>query len=117
MSRISTKINLAGLKHSRKMMNGQSGPIECVIIPIEANKLFVGEKGIYLDLIGFEIANPKGKETHVVKQSLPLEILEKMTEEERNDMPLLGSHVVWQSSAIGEASPAPITSEEDDLPF
>ena len=57
MSTISTKINLCGLKHSVRKFKGQSGEIECLIIPIEVNNLFRGDKGVYLDLTGFEIKN------------------------------------------------------------
>jgi len=55
MSRISGKINLLNLHAVRKMMPGQLGQVECLVIPIEKNKLFIGEKGVYLDIVAFEL--------------------------------------------------------------
>jgi len=118
MSNISTKINLAALKHSVRKMKGQSGEVECLIIPIAANGLFKGEKGVYLDLQGFEIKNKvnDSKDTHLVKQSLPKEIYEKQTDEEKKAMPVLGSHVLWLGGGLGDAVIVE-QKEEDDLPF
>jgi hypothetical protein len=83
MSRINGKLNLMNLKASIMNIKGKLGPVECIVLPIELNKLFKGEKGIYLDLIAFEIEKPKegNKDTHLVKQSFSKEEREKMTEE------------------------------------
>jgi hypothetical protein len=43
---ITGKLNLLQLFAQRKLMKSKSGEIECLIIPIEKNQLFVGEKGI-----------------------------------------------------------------------
>ncbi|MCE5329989.1 hypothetical protein LLG07_06635, partial [bacterium] len=73
MSRISGKLNLLNLRAVVKMMTGQTGLVECLVIPIEKNRLFKGDKGIYLDIVGFEIDPAKRKEgnkdTHILKQS------------------------------------------------
>lgn len=118
MSNISTKINLAGLKHSIRMIKGKTTDIECLVIPIEPNKLFKGEKGIYLDLTGFEIKNKvnDSKDTHLVKQSLAKEVYEKMNEEEKRAMPVLGSHILWGGQALGD-SVLVTQLDSDDLPF
>ena len=121
MSRILGKLNLAQLKGQVKVMQGQSGMIECLVLPLVANNLFKGEKGIYLDLIAFEIENKKGdsKDTHLVKQSLSKEIFEKMTDEEKKAMPIIGNLRVWDST-YSEAEPQTnmtAQSESDDLPF
>ena len=120
MSNISGKLNLLQLHAVKKMMPGQLGPVECLIIPIQKNNLFVGDKGVYLDLIAFEVENKKSdsKDTHLIKQSLSKEVREKMTSEQLNAMPILGNLQVW-----GERSePEPVSSgktlnELDDLPF
>ena len=52
MSNISGKLNLMQLKAAIRRMDGKNGPIDCIVIPIEANHLFRGEQGIYLFLIG-----------------------------------------------------------------
>lgn len=122
MSRISGKINLAQLKGQVKSMQGKSGMVECFVIPIALNNLFKGEKGIYLDLIAFEIENKKGdsKDTYLVKQSLSKEVREKMTKEELNAMPIIGNFRVW-GEGFTEAEPQTnvddVADETSDLPF
>lgn len=123
MSRISGKLNLLNLHGVVKMIPGKMGPVECVVIPLEKNKLFKGEKGIYLDLIAFEIAHDKrregSKDTHLVKQSFSKEVRESMTEEQIKALPILGSLQVWDE---GFTESEPVSSsetlgEDDDLPF
>lgn len=118
MSNFSTKLNLAALKHTRKILKGQSGDIDCLIIPIDANNLFKGEKGLYLDLYHIEVKNPAEgqKSTHLVKQNLPKEMYEALSDDEKKAMPILGNSIVWspQSNEVPLSEPI---GEEDDLPF
>jgi hypothetical protein len=122
MSRISGRINLAHLKAQLKTMKGQSGLMECIVIPIHLNHLYKGEKGVYLDLIAFEIENKKtdSKDTHLVKQSLPKDVRERMSSEDLKAMPIIGNLQVWDSS-FSEAEPqtdvSEVSDEESDLPF
>lgn len=121
MGNISTKLNLAGLKHSRKLLSGKSGQVDCLIIPIVENKLFIGEKGLYLDLTHIEIKDrskqaPDQKDTHLIKQSFSKEVYEAMTEEERKSYPILGNSILWTSNQNEPELSAPI-EEHDDLPF
>lgn len=124
MSRISGKLNLAQLKGQVKEMKAESGMIECLVIPIKANNLFKGERGLYLDLIAFEIdqskRNSDSKDTHLVKQSLPKDVREAMSKDELNAMPILGNLQVWDGS-FTEPEPQTnvdaVAGEEDDLPF
>jgi len=120
MSNISGKLNLMQLKAAIRRMDGKTGPIDCVVIPIEANHLFRGEQGIYLDLIAFEskTKNEKIKDTHLVKQSLPKEVLETLTDEEKKSQPILGNLRVWgeyQESA--PQSDMAVQDEISGLPF
>lgn len=120
MSRISGKINLLNLHAVRKMMPGQLGQVECLVIPIEKNKLFICEKGVYLDIVAFELQK-KGdsKDTHLVKQSFSKEEREKMTDEQLKSMPVLGNLQVWSDTAQ-ESEPISSTQvmdENDGLPF
>jgi len=122
MSRISTNLNLLQLHAVRKMITGQPGPVECLVIPIEKNNLIVGEKGIYINLIGFDIdpekRNADSKDTHLVKQSFKKEVREAMGEEELKALPILGNHVVWSGTNESEpTSSTDLQKEEDDLPF
>lgn len=85
------KINLAGLKHTVQKMQGASGDIEVLVIPIEANSLYRGDKGLYLDLVAWGIETPKYDDTHMLKQSLPKEVAEKQSKEEKYAMPIMGA--------------------------
>lgn len=118
--RISGKINLMNLHAIRKMITGAAGPVECIVIPIQKNKLFVGEKGVYLDLIAFEITNKKSesKDTHLLKQSFSKEVREAMSEDELKNLPILGGLQVWDGQTEAEpVSTMEVTPEESALPF
>jgi hypothetical protein len=122
MSRISGKINLMNLVATRKILTGQNGPTECLVIPIEKNKLFVGDKGVYLDLIAFEIdpekRNTDSRDSHLLKQSFSKEIREKMSENELKSFPILGNLQVWGEKTEAEAvSDMTVQDEKSDLPF
>jgi hypothetical protein len=117
---ITGKLNLLNLHAIKKMVPGKTGDVECLIIPIEKNKLFVGEKGVYLDIIAFELKEQKEgrKDTHLIKQSFNKEIREAMTEDQKNNIPILGSLTV----STGQEEREPVSSTEtlgteDDLPF
>jgi hypothetical protein len=117
---ITGKLNLLNLTVARQMVKGKAGEVDCLVIPIEKNRLFVGEKGIYLDLIAFEIKEPKPdrKDTHLVKQSFSKEVREAMTEEQLKSIPILGSLTV--GGATGEKDPISdqkTLGADDDLPF
>ena len=122
MSRISGKINLLNLHGVVQMIKGKSGMVECLVVPIEKNSLFKGEKGIYLDLIAFEIdpakRNAESKDTHLVKQSFSKDVRDLMSEEDLQKLPILGNLQVWGERTEQEpvSSPQPIPPD-DDLPF
>ena len=115
---ITGNINLRQLKHA--LMVTPKGA-RAIIIPIEANKLIEGKKGVYLNLVGFDYedkSDKQYKDTHLLKQSFSKEELAKMTEEERKALPILGNMRVAGSSH-GEAEPngSDEVVTEDDLPF
>ena len=119
---ISGKINLAMLKGSIKSLNGKSGLIECLVIPIGVNHLFKGEKGVYLDIIAFELEkkNADQKDTHLVKQSFSKDVREAMSEEESKALPIIGNLTVWGMSERTESEPQMdmnATDEDAGLPF
>ena len=70
-------------------IQGKAEVLLCLVIPIEDNSIFVTTdednhpKAAYLDLTAWELKNPKYDETHMIKQSLPKEVREKMTDEEK----------------------------------
>ncbi len=122
---LTEKINLAALKSAIRTLKGKNGEVECLIIPIKENMLYKGNKGIYLDIVGFEIdkaKHPDTKDTHLLKQSFSKEKRESMTEEELNAIPILGNLTDWDKiteTTPSENIPETIEQEEikDDLPF
>ena len=115
MANIGTKINLTAFKNATVLKMGKT-QLDCIIIPIEQNNFYKSEKGaVYLDMIGFENKEVKFGQTHLVKQSLPKEVREKMSKEEQDAMPILGNHSVIGGQAK-ESVPV-VAATEDDLPF
>lgn len=134
MGNISIKLNLKQLKHVERDFTGQDGvtKLKCLIIPIEENMIYMGEKGAYLNITAIEIKDRSKlaadqKDTHLLKQDMPKEKYDLMSEEQRKAMPILGHAILW-----GRQESAPVASnslsnsavdaymnqeESDDLPF
>jgi hypothetical protein len=117
---ITLKLNLTQLKHAR--MKTPKGA-EVIVIPITDNSLFVGEKGIYLDIVGFEIKNPEaGKDTHLLKQSFSKENLAAMPEDVKKSLPILGNARITTGGGHFEPEPKDMNNGQvaeglNDLPF
>lgn len=107
MSKLNIKLNLSNLKGVVRFEDAETGPVECLIIPIEANYLFKGKSGIYLDLTAFELKEIKDNQTHLIKQSLPKEVYQKQTDEEKKSMPILGNVSTFEATTS-----KPLTSSE-----
>jgi len=116
---ITGKINLLNLFTQKKKMASKSGEMECLIIPIALNKLFVGDKGVYLDIVAFEVKEPKeGQSSHLIKQSFSKEERSNMTEEQLKNIPILGNlNVNYKPSEPEPLSSTETIGEDDDLPF
>jgi len=59
MANYNLKLDLSKLEGFGTItLTGKSGtPKKCVVIPVEENHLFIGDKGTYLDLVAFETPN------------------------------------------------------------
>lgn len=126
MANISIKLNLTQLRHVEKEIKGKNGMIKVLIIPVEENKLYDGEKNIYLDMIAFEMKNKDddSRDTHILKQSFDKETRDAMSDDEKQSYPILGNAIDWGKYQRSE--PEPRKSEDvpedfnndgDDLPF
>lgn len=112
MANISLKVNLRQLKHvQREMTNKDGKKFNVLIIPIDENMIYQGEKGSYLNMTAIEIKDRSKfsadqKDTHLIKQDIPKEKYDAMSEEERKAMPILGNAILWgrQESAPQESS-------------
>lgn len=104
----------------------------CVIIPVEKNGIFCAQSGAaYLDLAAIELRQPgKFGGTHLVKRSLRKDDRDRMTETERNSLPILGDLKPFGAAsvdavAVEVSSPSDVqtpTAEasgviDEDLPF
>lgn len=116
---IKGRINLQSLIHTKMEVKGKSGQVKGVFIPLANNHLFEGEKGIYLDIVAFEMKEPKDYATHVVKQSLPKDVREKMTDDQKRDQPIIGNLQTnnTQESHSGDVNGGAVANPDDDLPF
>ena len=116
----SIKLDMMKLTNAGAMnVRGKTGAVKrCVVIPIEDNYMYVGEKGIYLDLTCFELQEKNGH-SHLIKVNLPKEVRDAMSEDQRRSQPIVGD--------LKEIQPRPMIIEEtveaspydtgDDLPF
>ena len=120
MGNISIKLNLTQFASVLKPIAGKDGKlIDCIVLPIEKNHFFKGEKGVYVDMIGFERKTKLegSKDTHSIKQSFSKEYLESLTQDEKNGLPFLGSLIVWDENTGTSEKPPVVQDEKDDLPF
>jgi hypothetical protein len=119
MGNITIKINLTQFQSVIKPLPNKDGKmIDCVVLPIERNHFFKGEKGVYVDLIAFELKQKKEgmKDTHSIKQSFSKEYLEALSPEDKSALPFIGGLIVWDENPSSEKPP--VTQEpDDDLPF
>lgn len=118
------KVDLLKLQGAcMKNLTGRSGqPKRCIIIPVDDNpSMFLGEKGCYLGLSAFETQGSQYGNSHMVKPDIPKELRDKMTEEEKKAIPVLGNMRPMQGSSMqvqGSVNmDAPEGEQNDDLPF
>lgn len=93
MSNQQISLRLTALKSAgiANLQNAKREVVECLIIPIKDNHLHKNDKGdIYINLAAFKSDRLKDGKTHLVKQSLPKEVREHMTDDECKNMPILG---------------------------
>lgn len=121
---ITGKLNLAALTHVKLELDGQKGKVKGIFIPLEINDLFEGAEdkggGIYLNIVAFDMKEPKEYATHIMKQSFSKEKREKMTKEEQDALPILGNLKTGNSAPVeANNNPAPENTftPTDKLPF
>ncbi len=96
---------------------GKTATRKCIVIPVDNNPaIYVGEKCAYLNLNAFEVTNPQYDDTHAISESLPKEVREAMSEEERRNMPIVGNMRPFKSQQM-QASGTVTVGDGDDCPF
>lgn len=118
---ITGKLNLAALLHVKMEVDGQNGKVKGLFIPIANNSLFEGKEGaVYLDLVGFEYKEPKEYATHMLKQSFTKETRDKMTDDERQKLPIIGNLKVSDGNpkdTVANPDPETTYTPKKQLPF
>lgn len=105
-----------------KNLTGRTATKKCLIIPVDDNdSIYLGEKGCYLNLTAFEVGNPQYGDTHIIKGELPKDVRERMTEEQRNALPILGNMRPIKPAQMQVTGNINMDAHEgnpqDDLPF
>ena len=125
MSNFGIKIDLLKVKGAfvtnRK---GKTATKRCLIIPVdEADGMFLGEKGCYLNMTAIEIQNPQFNDTHGIKVEIDKAKREQMTEDELKAIPFIGNLRPLKEkpqptmNVTGEVDAAMFAENTDDLPF
>lgn len=127
---ITGKLNLAALTHVEMEMEGQNGKVLGMFIPYDVNHVFKAEKSgaRNIDIVAFDLKEPQTNKdgrvsaTHMVKQSLPKDVREAMSDEEKRLQPIFGNLNTSQGSgATTDASVNPTPDKtftpKDKLPF
>lgn len=135
MSNQAIKINLTripGVIYTK--LTGKTGAQkDCIIIPVEDCHLFVGEKGVYLDLTAIEFKEQKYSDSHMVKQNFSKEAIEELKQlvlaanpnasddDIKNAInrvnPIIGGVKPIQKAEIQPTDAGSFSPEPDDLPF
>ncbi len=118
----SIRLDLLRLNHAAMAnIRGRSGAVKrCLVVPVDDARLFLGEKGCYLDLNVWEGREPgRFGDTHGVKQSLRKEALDAMSEEERRALPFIGNMRPREEAQMPVTGQAQVVAGDGDdgLPF
>lgn len=123
MANYGIKIDLQKLKNTfLRKFTGRTATKNCLCIPLEDNPtIFLGDKGCYLNVVARESPNSQFGDTHYIAVDMPKDIYEKLTDDERKAIPILGNMRPIQSKQLDNV-PTTDTSKpegdpEDDLPF
>lgn len=119
------KLNLKKLVNTGVMnVKGQNSAKRCVVIPIDDNFIYEGQNGnLYLSLRAVTLKNPQ-EDTHFIKVAVPKAAYEKMTDEHRKNIPIIGnmSPATQQQQQTAQQSAQPTQTAvaettDEPLPF
>ena len=119
MSNFSLSVNLKKLKNTFVTdFQGRESKKRVICIPIEDNFIYETDNGgIHLNLSAFEYKEKKFNDTHMLKVSIKKEVLEAMSEEERNNLPIVGGLKPFVAKSENSTVVKLSKEETDDLPF
>lgn len=109
------KINLAKLNGVCKssLKDGK----KVLVIPIEENYLFEGSKGCYLDVVAYEFKEQHFDDSHYLKVQVKKEVFEKMDENEKKSIPIIGSmkEITFEFKKVELDNTEPLSEDDDDF--
>lgn len=116
MANLSINLNLLKVKgavYSTLNINGQNK--NCVVIPVEDAHLFVGSKGVYMDLNAFEVKQQSAdrKDTHIIKQVIPSAVFKTLSEEQKREYEIVGSLKPKDDAGFGTPQPTQLGQRID----
>lgn len=94
MANYNIRLNLAKFNKTTIMdIQGKSGKVKCVVIPIEENGIYISDKtgNIFLDVSAYEQREIYYGQTHAIKQKVGGDKWRNMTQEERKAIPICGN--------------------------
>ncbi|MDR1630305.1 MAG: hypothetical protein LBS36_08880 [Oscillospiraceae bacterium] len=104
---LNINLNLRALKNTVIVnVPGKTATKKCLAIPLEDNDLFVGEKGIYLNLSAQRNYNLCDGKTHLIIQGKKV----------HKNVPVLGDAKLF-GNVSKAVTPEPTVVPDDDLPF
>lgn len=118
MKNFTVKINLA-LMNGVKTITSKKNNEKYVCIPLSENYIFEGRKGLYLDLTAYSYDGKFG-ESHFLKNRIPKDVYEKMSDEDKKNTAIIGSmSVLEMDNGITEEADIEDFNEvsNEDLPF
>lgn len=103
-------------------LKGRTETKQCICIPISDAHLYRSPKtdAVYLNIRAFEPRTPSENSSHYLKQDLPKEYRETLTEEQRRQTPIIGHMKVSQygyQEATHQVSNDMQAASDNDLPF
>lgn len=118
--RLNIKLDLKKLANASLVkLKGKTATKNCLVIPVDDAHLYVGEKGVYLDITAYPYADKNGNPKHLLKQSFPKEVFQSFTEEQVKALPILGDVEQWETKTLQPETTMDMDplDENDDLPF
>ena len=128
MGNLNLKIDLLKIRGAKKMdIQGKTTTKPCIVIPIDRLRGTVVDSyvdregvtrlldGVYLNAVAYEMREPHNGNTHIIKESLSKEALQKSSEEDLRAMPIIGNIRPWSLTVKKvEDMPADAMPSEDD---
>lgn len=117
---LDSKLNLKSIKGSFVAdIKGKTKTERCICIPINNTGLDAKGDKVWLYATIYELRETsKYGATHSIKQSMPKDVYETMTEDERKTIPFLGdAKPIKGEVKVDVQSPIVMDDNNDDMPF